>query len=356
MNMILTYLHDNWERLQLERYSPTRQLSTVLITPRFRASSHVVCLLLPQGQAEPVMVAKVPRLAGPSASIRREVANLRAVQASRPAGFSSIPQVIAFEEHASRQFLLETALTGKPMDPPAVRSDADRCCQAVLDWLGDLQEATKQTAQGDKVLLQDDDWYENLVAGPLRRFRDLLPLSGKVADTTEERQWLAKTEELVAPLEAADLPLVFEHGDLSHPNVMWLHDGQPGVVDWELAAPRGLPGFDLFFFLSYVAFARHKARSSGEYLPAFRDAFFGEAAWTIPYIKRYSERLQLPEGTPVALFVLTWLRYAASLLDRLDEAPQGSGALSAETAVWLRENRYYQMWRYAVTHVDELRW
>jgi len=344
MNMIMTYLHDNWERLHLEQYSPTRRMSTVMITPRFRASSHVVCLLLPQGQAEPVMVAKVPRLAGPSASVKREVANLRAVQASRPTGFSSIPQVIAFEEHASRQFLLETALTGKPMDPPAVRSDVDGCCQAVLDWLGDLQEATRQTVQGD------NNWYENLVAGSLRRFRNLLPLSD------EERQWLAKTEELVAPLEEADLPLVFEHGDLSHPNVMWMHDGQLGVVDWELAAPRGLPGFDLFFFLSYVAFAKHNARSNGAYLAAFRAAFFGEAAWTIPYIRSYGERLHLPEGTPAALFVLTWLRYTASLLGRLDEAPQSSGALSAETAVWIRENRYYQMWRYAVTHVDELRW
>jgi aminoglycoside phosphotransferase len=344
MNMILTYLHDNWERLQLQKYSPTRQLSTVMITPRFRASSHVVCLLLPQGQAKPVMVAKVPRLAGPSASVRREVANLRAVQASRPEGFSSIPHVIAFEEHASRQFLLETALSGKPMDPPAVRSDAHHCSQAMLDWLGDLQVATKQTAQ------EDDDWYEKLVAGPLRRFRNLLPLAD------EERQWLAKTEELVAPLQEADLPLVFEHGDLSHPNVMWLHDGQPGVVDWELATPRGLPGFDLFFFLSYVAFARHKARSSRAHLAAFRAAFFGEAAWAIPYIRSYGERLQLPEGALVALFVLTWLRYAASLLGRLDEAGQSSGVLSAETAVWLRENRYYEMWRYAVTHVDELRW
>ena len=323
MNMILTYLRDNWERLQLEQYSPTRQLNTVLITPRFRASSHVVCLLLPQGQAEPVMVAKVPRLAGPSASVKREATNLRAVQASRREGFSTIPRVIAFEEHASRPFLLETALAGKPMDPPAVRSDTDRCCQAVLDWLGDLQVATKQPvlSAAEATTQEDGDWYENLVTGPLRRFRNLLPLSN------EEWQWLVKTEELVAPLQEADLPLVFEHGDLSHPNVMWMHDGQPGVVDWELAAPRGLPGFDLFFFLSYVAFARHKARSSRAYLPAFRAAFFGDAAWTIPYIRSYGERLQLPEGTPVALFVLTWLRYAASLLGRLDEAPQSSGAI-----------------------------
>lgn len=343
MNMILTYLHDNWDRLHLERFSPTRQLSTVMLTPRFRASSHVVCLLMPRGQSEPVMVAKIPRLAGPSASVTREVANLRAVQASQPGGFASIPQVIAFENYASRQFLLETALVGKPMDPPAVRSDPDRCCRAVIDWLVELQLVTRQRQR-------QTGWVENLVTRPLRQFRSLLPLSA------EEAQWLTVTQDLVVPLQEAELPPVFEHGDLSYPNVMWLHNGQPGVVDWELASPRGLPGFDLFFFLSYIAFARRKARSSGDYLPAFREAFFGERAWAVPYIRSYCQRLQLPEDMWASLFVLTWLRYMTSLLDRLDEASQSSGELGVETAAWLRQNRYYELWRYAVTHVSDLHW
>ncbi len=344
MNMIQTYLHDNWDRLQLERYSPTRQLSTVMITPRFRASSHVVCLLLPEGRPEPVMVAKVPRLAGPSASVTREVANLQAVQASRPGGFLSVPRVIAFEEYAARPFLLETALVGKPMDPPAVRSEPERCCRAMLDWLCELHEATRRPAT------TRPDWFDALIARPIRQFTSQFPL------TPAEARWLTETQDLVAQLRDSGLPLVFEHGDLSHPNVMWLEDGRPGVVDWELAVPHGLPGFDLFFFLSYVAFARHDARSNGAYLPAFREAFFGESAWAAPYIRVYAERLQLPARALVPLFVFTWLRYMTSLLGRLDEAPGSSGEMGEETAVWLRENRYYLLWREAVTHVHELRW
>jgi aminoglycoside phosphotransferase (APT) family kinase protein len=299
---------------------------------------------MPRGQSEPVMVAKVPRLAGPSSSVTREVTNLRAVQASRSGGFTSIPQVIAFENYASRQFLLETALVGKPMDPPAVRSDPDRCCRAMIDWLTELQPATQQRSHSQT------EWVENLVARPLRQFRSLLSLSA------EEVQWLAVTQDLVVPLQKAGLSPVFEHGDLSYPNVMWLHNGQPGIVDWELASPRGLPGFDLFFFLSYIAFARHKARSSGDYLPAFREAFFGEGAWAVPYIRCYFQHLQLPEDTWAPLFILTWLRYMTSLLDRLDEASQSSGELGAETAAWLRQNRYYELWHYAVTNVSDLHW
>lgn len=344
MNMILTFLQNNWERLELEQYCPTRQLSSVLITPHFRASSHVVYLIMPQGQPDPVLVAKVPRLTGPSASVMREVANLRAVQASRAQGFNTIPRVIAFEEYASRQFLLETALIGKPMDPPTVRRDPDRCCRVVLDWLTELQIATSKRTNGDS------DWYEEQVSGPISRFRELLPLS------REEERWVAISKLLVTPLQTAGLPLVFKHGDLSHPNVMWLNDRQPAVVDWELADPQGLPGIDLFMFLTYVAFSKHATRASGAYLPAFQEAFFGDAAWTIPFIKVYCDRLGLTRDTMLALFVLTWLRYISSLLERLKETSRSSEVIGAKTTAWIRDNRYYQLWQYVVHHVDELKW
>ena len=116
---------------------------------------------------------------------------------------------------------------------------------------------------------------------------------------------------------------------------------------------QGLPGFDLFFFLSYVAFARHATRESGEHLQAFQASFFGPDAWTRPFINDYFSQLAIPTHLIKPLFVFTWLRYMSSLLRRLDEAPNSSGQLSQETAVWLRQNRYYQLWQYAVEHVEE---
>jgi hypothetical protein len=151
------------------------------------------------------------------------------------------------------------------------------------------------------------------------------------------------------------MPLVFEHGDLSHPNIMLLKDGAPGVVDWELAEPRGIPTYDLFFFLTYIAFASQSARKGGEHLAAFQAAFFGRAAWARPYVAAYAARLHLPPHTLTPLFVLCWARYMTSLLLRLDAAPT-SGRLARETADWLRANRYYALWRHAVTNVRALDW
>src|SRR5262245_56876645 len=132
MNTVLTYLQTNRQRLDLARYGVPEKLSSVVVTPRFRASSHVVFLVLAPGRPEPLLVAKLPRLGGSisapalpsneeygaaSVSVKREVANLRAVQAGRAGGYESIPRVVAFEEYLGRPILVETALVGDPLDP-----------------------------------------------------------------------------------------------------------------------------------------------------------------------------------------------------------------------------------------------
>jgi aminoglycoside phosphotransferase len=342
VNTVLTFLYNNWQRLALDDYGVPRELTTLIITPRFRASSHVVFLLLPEGQAAPVLVAKAPRLSGASATIRREADNLRAVQASRPGGFDSIPRLIAFEEYGGRQMLVETALNGRPMDPVMVHRNFDACCQAVIRWLADIQPAAGPATA------MDANWFERLAERPLRYFEAVFPLS------TEEEQLLEQTWAVVASLRQVALPLVFEHGDLSHPNLFLFSDGTAGVVDWELAEPHGLPACDLFFFLTYVAFARRKARSTRDYITSFQAAFFGQSAWARPYIETYTRQHRLLPSLLGPLFVLCWARYTANLLLRLNNDESIPEQLRPETVAWLRTNRYYTLWRYAITHMDEL--
>ena len=142
MNTLLTFLRDHRDRLDLNGLAATDRLSCVLMTPRFRASRHVLFFVLPEGSPDPVLVAKVARLAGTSESVEREAANLRGVQAGRKGGFDSVPRVVAFEEYCGRSILIETALVGSPMDPAVMRRHLAACCKGVTDWLVDLQLAT----------------------------------------------------------------------------------------------------------------------------------------------------------------------------------------------------------------------
>lgn len=341
-NTVLTFLEANRERLDLARYGADGPLSCVVITPRFRASSHVVFLVLAHGRPDPVLVAKTPRLAGASASIEREVANLRAVQSLRAGGFDSIPRVVAFEEYGERPLLVETALVGRSMDPATVRQHRASCCDAMAGWLAEVQRPDPQA--------DTTNWFERLVEHPLRFFAESFPLSDAEARMVE------RTRELIAPLRGRALPLVVEHGDLSNPNILLLKRGGIGVVDWELADPHGLPTCDLFFFLTYATFAAHNARTNDEYLAAFRAAFFGPAAWARPYALAYAERLDLDPELLTPLFTACWARYIAGLLGRLEGSAQPQGRFGADTADWLRANRYYALWEQAVEHANELDW
>lgn len=349
MNTVLTFLERNRQRLERHGQSLPERLTSVVITPRFRASSHVVFLVMPEAGPEPCLVAKVPRLPGAGETLEREVANLRAIQASRAGGFDSVPRVVAFERCWERPILVETALVGQPLDPPTVRRDPAGACQAVGDWLATVQLASRSSTR------EEADWFERLIAGPLASVEKAL------APSAAGEKLLERTRQLAERIRAMDLPLVVEHGDLSHPNVMLQRNGKDsglevGVVDWELAELKGLPACDLFFFLTYVAFARLRARSSGRHLPAFREAFFGTQSWAHPYVQAYAQRLDLPPETLKPLFVLTWMRYVAGLLARFDSAVPEPGAFDDRTLTWLRNNRYYLLWQHAVAHMDDLEW
>lgn len=348
MNMILHFLNENRQRLALTEYGATGRLSSLVITPRFQASSHVVFMIWGDRSAQPVLVAKTPRLKGATASLQREVSNLRLVQAQRPAGFASVPRVVAYEAYREYPVLVETALTGQPMDPGFTRRQQEQCCTAVTNWLIELHSARN----GQQAT--DGDWFDRLVQRPIDYFSKRFPVSAK------EAQLLERTQALVAPLRTMALPLVFEHGDLSYPNLLLLPTGEPGVLDWELADPNGLPACDLFLFLTYVTFALHDVQATGAYHAAFQSAFFAQSTWAKTYIRQYAQQVQLPADTLSPLFVLTWLRYIVSQLVRLDDGEYRAIAeiteCKPETAQWLRQNRYYALWEYAVTHAEALTW
>jgi aminoglycoside phosphotransferase len=343
MNLILSFLGKNWQRLNLKRFGDSSRLSCVMMTPRFRASSHVIGFVLVEDRIEPILVVKLPRLPGDNERLDREVANLHVANHARVEEDKSIPRVVAYEDYHEHRLLIETAVPGRPMSPVIVRRQPDQCIEAALTWLLDLQQATGSSTPRD-----DRDWFERLVEQPLQQFNALLPQSAEGAGLVHQ------TLSLMRPLRDHDMPLIMEHGDFSSPNILQDENGRVGVVDWELAEPKGLPAADLFFFLTYVAFARQNARKNADYLKAFQQAFIGPQPWAWPYVTRYRERLNLAPEMLAPLFVVTWGRYVAGLVMRLQESNESGSLIGNETAKWLRSNRYYVLWRYAIEHANEV--
>jgi aminoglycoside phosphotransferase (APT) family kinase protein len=337
-NPALAFLELHAERLGLARLGLEGPLTSVLVTPRFRASSHVVHLVLGAAGPDPKLVVKLPRLAGGDSFVRREAANLEAVaRSAREPG--SIPRLVALEPHAGRTLLVQSAVEGDVLERSRVRRDPERWCAAALTWLLPL-------AQGGEPRWLGPEDLARLVTAPLAR------LEASAEFSQAERSALARTRNLVEQLRGRRLPATFEHGDFSPPNVLRQPFGRLGVLDWEGAEPIGMPGSDFFFFLGYVAFARENAASTDACLHAFHSAFFGAEAWARPWVQRYAQALGLEAQSLGPLLVLCWARTLARLVDRILGA--GEGRLSGATLEWLRGNRYYALWRDSLVHVEQI--
>jgi hypothetical protein len=319
----------------LERSGLAAGADTLLLTPRFRTSRHAVALLFPRADARPRLVAKVPRLPGDNEAVATEALVL-AELADRGAPARSVPAVVGFGDVGDRSLLVQSALAGTLLTAAELRSDLDGRLPDVLTWLEQLARATGTT---DGVTV-----WQNSIALPLDAFAAASPRGG------EEQALVERTLELTRPLIGAPIRLGVQHGDLSHPNLIVLDDGGLGVVDWELAELHGLPLQDASYFLAYAVFARARARGVSEELDAFDRAFVRPGGWAARELGAFARRTGVPEELVTPLFVACWARAAASMRDRV---PSG---VADETDRWIRESRYYVLWRHALDHATDLSW
>jgi hypothetical protein len=343
MSGLVDFLVANRERLGLERYGLADSAGFLLLTPRFAASRHVVFLVIDEQSRAPTLVAKIPRLRGDAGGIERESTILRTLE-HRPSGAGSVPRVLALEDYFGHGLLLETALIGRPIDTAFVRRSPTSAIEPVVTWLTTLrvpEPGPRETAS---------DAFERLVEQPLLLFAQ------RFEGTDLELRLVEETLEVARPL-SDNIPEVIEHGDVSHPNLLWLANGQVGIIDWELAEPRGLPLYDLSFFLAYVASALARAQTTSERVNAFHGAFTGPVPWARPYTESYCRMLELDRSLVPALLIACWARYAANVLSRSDGlacSESASGRWSGAQKTALRAHPHYGLWRHALSHKHEL--
>jgi len=341
VNLVLNFLSEHSDLLAPAGSHEPLKHSYLVNTPRFATSRNVIFLIYCADSSDPCLVAKIPRVADDGGFLAREAANLRAVHASRPDGFRSIPRLVAHETYRGTILLIETALLGRVMRPAVFRKHDAHCLQEVLRWISDLHGRTVQRGWAES------DEFVRLVQTPLSC------LEATLAADAETHGLIASTRDLVAPLRSADVPRVFEHADLSSPNILLMPDGTPGIVDWELSDPTGLPAIDLFFFLAFVAFARRQAQTPSEFVAAFRDAFFGPNCWSLPYVQQYAERIGLSRAILKPLFVLCWCRYLAHVANRM-QTDHTETLSDPRNGSRLQEDRYWHLWKYTVEHVENI--
>ncbi len=293
----------------------------LVLTPRFQASRHIVFLAFCARSHGPIVVAKTPRRKGDETSLRREAQVLKDLQETQPGGFSSIPRLLALEQWLERPLLIETALHGPLLSPSRIRLGEEKFCERLTSWLIGFHKATR-TSPSPPALER------------------LLPSLEQIDRLLPGHPLLAPSKSLVGALPE-DLPSVCEHGDLSHPNLVDLKNGEIGVLDWESAVPTGLPASDLFFFLAFVARTDPSRRLGKQSLESRLERAFGAASgWALPHVLRYARCFGLQRGWLPALFAASWIRALGRLA-----TPLGTTESARQ---WLSSHPYMTGWRYAI--------
>ncbi len=332
--------------------------ASLLVTPRFQASAHVVALVVPADGETPRVVAKVHRLADATRTLDAEAACLGLLAGHSPGGTAGVPRLIAHESIGGHAAIVETALAGRPLDPAEIRRDRDRAVREVGAWARSLQRT--EPAAGD-----DDRWARLLAPS-------VDALEHALGDDPADLALVGRAREALAPLASAGLSTVIEHGDLSHPNLLRLdtpamtgrgdrsagrvatgRTGAIGAIDWELGEPAGYPLTDFLFFLGYIAGVtggKDRATTPDEHARRVGAAFFDDDPWASAAAETYADAAGIDRAYIRPLLVATWVRALARLTGRLVGDPDAGSAdpVRAADGARLRAHRYHAIWRTVV--------
>jgi phosphotransferase family enzyme len=273
-------------------------------------SRKVLFFLFDHSSDSPEYIVKLTRDSAFNARLENECDALQLLHAQGLGAQGVLPRVAFFGHHSNLAVVGETAIVGTQF---RVRTRATADCpyaRSAIDWLIDLGAATAdrkaasplQVAEGLEVLFN--------------RFAQLYQLA------PADRDFLSEQIGIIAGSHIA-LPLVFQHGDPGTWNVMVRDDGQSVFLDWEAAERRGMPLWDLFYFIR--SFAMSVARASGKQdsLNVFVQQFITEATLSpllIEATERYCTRSGVPKQLVAPLFYTCWMHRALKEVTRLPAA------------------------------------
>ena len=286
------------------------------LSARGKYSSRKVLFFLFEGESEaPRYIVKMTRASNFNARLENEYRALALLQEKGVGDAATLPRPVFIGHHAGLAIVGETIVEGVPFRK---RTKATADCPygvAAANWLTELGATT-----ADPTLATPAE-----AAARLRQlFADFVNIYRL---TPAQHAFLERHINTIANSEAP-FPLVFQHGDPGTWNIMVTPNDQVAFLDWEAAEPKGMPLWDLFYFLrSYCTWAA-RLQGTRDTLAAFTRQFLAESSLTpflIESTRRYCERVQLAEHLVEPLFYTCWMHRALKEATRLapDKLQQG---------------------------------
>lgn len=299
---VIDYVAAHWDAFGTTGPRPVR-LSPVLQAAGPRSISKVVALFFDDRGGPPAVAVKIARVPEAVSSLGTEAAMLDAVHAmpDAPAG---IPRVLFRMREPGMAAVGETTVSGWPVSITVSRRTYPGLASAATGWLIQLARASSATpGVWDAMTASASDEFEATYGGAI---------APHLPDAIRRR--LADAQVLSAA--------VCEHRDFSPWNVWADRDGSLAVLDWESSTLRGVPGLDLIYFLTYLAWYRDGVAGIPSKLHAYRAAWdpaTGTGRVNQKCVAGYAHAIGVSPSAWPALRLLTWLIHARSEYRRFVE-------------------------------------
>jgi hypothetical protein len=306
--------------------TPPTNLSWVLLTGGRRSINKVVGLGFADAETRPRLAVKFARSASEDDPLEQEATTLRTLR-DTAVNLTGVPEVLFVGRRSGRVALGETAVAGQPLLHRLDHDSLPAVASQVTSWLVDLARAAADVQPRAS-------WAERLIENPVRDFERMFASVLDAEETAQARRILSTL---------TDLPLVCEHRDCSPWNL--LHDDHGGlaVVDWESSEPRGLPGLDLAYFLTYAALFVEQTMDTSRGAETYARTM--ERHSTVGAVVRaceqsYCERVGLDPEQLHPLRLLCWIVHSRSEYRQLEQDAVGTPTQEA-----LARSFFLSLWR-----------
>jgi hypothetical protein len=286
-----------------------------LAAPSDYASRKALVFLFSGDAAEPRYVVKLTREPALNHRLENEWRGLVALRDAGIGDEATVPRP-AFSGHpAGLAVVAQTAIAGVPLREVTTGGADCALARRAVGWLEDLGTATADT----EVATAAD------AGGALRRLHERFAEIYRLPPAQSEL--LAAQVEAVAS-SRSPFPVVLQHGDPGVWNLLVTADGRPAFLDWEATETRGMPLWDLLYFLRSFSVLVGRRQGMRDALGAFAAQYLDGGplgAVMAGTVERTCGRTGLEPELALPLLLTCWMHRALKEATRLPphRLPQG---------------------------------
>jgi len=281
---------------------------------KFNANK-VIFYLFQASSPQPEAIVKMTRAPEFNYRLENEYRALATLQKSGFVPKETYPEAMFLDYHGGLALMAQKAVHGVPFRTRTTARPDCKLAHRAANWLVQLGHASSNTT------LVNAEQAADKLDVLFRGFAQIYSLSD------EERNFMAGQLARMKQCRV-DFPLVFQHGDPGTWNILVTDANEVVFIDWEAGEPRGIPLWDIFYFMRTYASWVLRQQGNKDPLDNFMNSFLKPSSfsqWLRLLVHDYCNKIGLVVELIEPLFYTCWMHRALKESTRLRKSQLAEG-------------------------------